>query len=78
MAIMPIKPQGLHLLNRVGEVGDIAQMAFLLPKSSFITGAIINVDGGTACRPQPLIEMKTLLLIAFMLLHFAGHKSTKH
>lgn len=38
---------GLHLLNRVGEVGDIAQMVYTVAKSNFITGAIINVDGGT-------------------------------
>jgi NAD(P)-dependent dehydrogenase (short-subunit alcohol dehydrogenase family) len=37
---------GLHLLNRVGEVGDIAQMVYTVAKSNFITGAIINVDGG--------------------------------
>lgn len=39
---------GLHLLKRVGEVEDIAQMAYSVAKSNFITGAIINVDGGTA------------------------------
>jgi NAD(P)-dependent dehydrogenase (short-subunit alcohol dehydrogenase family) len=37
---------GLHLLNRVGEVEDIAQMVFTVAKSNFITGAILNVDGG--------------------------------
>lgn len=37
---------GLHLLNRVGEVGDVAQMVYTVAKSNFITGAIINVDGG--------------------------------
>ena len=37
---------GLHLLNRVGEVEDIAQMVYTVAKSNFITGAIINVDGG--------------------------------
>ncbi len=39
---------GLHLLNRVGEVEDIAQMVYTVAKSNFITGAIINVDGGLA------------------------------
>ncbi|MDO6432548.1 SDR family oxidoreductase [Flavitalea sp. BT771] len=39
---------GLHLLNRVGEVEDIAQMVFTVAKSKFINGAIINVDGGMA------------------------------
>lgn len=37
---------GLHLLNRIGEPRDIAEMAYLLATSSFITGEIINVDGG--------------------------------
>lgn len=37
---------GLHLVNRVGEVEDIAQMVYTVAKSNFINGAIINVDGG--------------------------------
>lgn len=37
---------GLNLLNRYGEVNDIAQMVYTVAKSTFITGAIINVDGG--------------------------------
>jgi NAD(P)-dependent dehydrogenase (short-subunit alcohol dehydrogenase family) len=37
---------GLHLLNRVGEVEDIAQMVYTVAMSNFITGATINVDGG--------------------------------
>ena len=37
---------GLHLLNRVGEVEDIAEMVFAVAKSNFINGAVINVDGG--------------------------------
>lgn len=36
----------LHLLNRVGEVEDVAQMVYAIAKNNFITGAIINVDGG--------------------------------
>jgi len=36
----------LHLLNRIGEVEDIAQMVYTVAKSNFISGAIINVDGG--------------------------------
>lgn len=39
---------GIHLLNRVGEVEDVAEMVYAVAKSNFITGAIINVDGGTA------------------------------
>jgi len=37
---------GLHLLNRVGEVEDVAEMVYTVAKSNFISGAIINVDGG--------------------------------
>jgi NAD(P)-dependent dehydrogenase (short-subunit alcohol dehydrogenase family) len=40
------KQAGLHLVNRVGEVEDIAQMVYTVAKSNFINGAIINVDGG--------------------------------
>jgi len=40
------KSAGLHLLNRVGEVEDVAEMVYTVAKSNFITGAIINVDGG--------------------------------
>lgn len=39
---------GLHLLNRVGEAEDIAQMVYTIAKNNFINGAIINVDGGMA------------------------------
>ncbi|MDM8177829.1 MULTISPECIES: SDR family NAD(P)-dependent oxidoreductase [Olivibacter] len=38
----------LHLLNRVGEVEDVAEMVYTVAKSNFISGAIINVDGGMA------------------------------
>lgn len=37
---------GLHLVKRVGEVEDIAEMVYTVAKSNFINGAIINVDGG--------------------------------
>lgn len=36
----------VHLLNRVGEVADVAEMVYTVAKSNFISGAIINVDGG--------------------------------
>ena len=38
----------LHAAQRLGEPDDIAEMAALLlsPKSSWITGQIIGVDGG--------------------------------
>lgn len=39
---------GLHLLNRVGEIEDVAEMVYIVAKSKFITGSIINVDGGKA------------------------------
>ena len=37
---------GLHLLNRIGEPADIAEAAYLLATNSFITGEVLNVDGG--------------------------------
>ncbi|GAA4323463.1 SDR family oxidoreductase [Mucilaginibacter gynuensis] len=37
---------GLLLRRRVGEVKDIVDMVYAVAKSTFITGAIINVDGG--------------------------------
>ncbi|WP_294733945.1 SDR family NAD(P)-dependent oxidoreductase [uncultured Flavobacterium sp.] len=37
---------GLHLLNRVGEASEIAEMTYHLANSNFITGEVINVDGG--------------------------------
>ena len=37
---------GLHLLNRIGEVEEIVEMVYTVAKSNFISGAIINVDGG--------------------------------
>ena len=37
---------GLHLLNRVGEIDDVAEMVYTVATSNFITGTIINVDGG--------------------------------
>ncbi|MEC5144113.1 SDR family oxidoreductase [Chitinophaga sp. 212800010-3] len=40
------KSAGLHLLERVGEAEDIAEMVYTVAKSNFINGAIINVDGG--------------------------------
>jgi len=36
----------LHLLNRIGEAQDVAQMVYAIAKNNFINGAIINVDGG--------------------------------
>ena len=36
----------MHLLNRVGDVRDIPDMLYTVAKSKFITGSIINVDGG--------------------------------
>ncbi|NIG54692.1 SDR family NAD(P)-dependent oxidoreductase [Chitinophaga sp. Cy-1792] len=40
------KMAGLHLVNRVGEAEDIAEMVYTVAKSNFINGATINVDGG--------------------------------
>lgn len=43
---------GLHLLNRVGEVEDVAEMVYAIAKNNFVSGAIINVDGGMAAGHQ--------------------------
>jgi NAD(P)-dependent dehydrogenase (short-subunit alcohol dehydrogenase family) len=40
------KSAGIHLLNRVGEVEHVAQMVYAVAKNDFISGTIINVDGG--------------------------------
>lgn len=37
---------GLQLLNRIGEVDDIATAVYYLATSNFITGETLNVDGG--------------------------------
>lgn len=37
---------GLHLLQRIGETSDIAETAYHLVNSEFITGTTVNVDGG--------------------------------
>ena len=36
----------LHLLNRVGEAEDIAEAAYYLATSNFVSGEVVNVDGG--------------------------------
>jgi NAD(P)-dependent dehydrogenase (short-subunit alcohol dehydrogenase family) len=46
------KSAGLHLLGRVGETEDVAEMVYTVAKSNFINGAIINVDGGFAAGHQ--------------------------
>jgi NAD(P)-dependent dehydrogenase (short-subunit alcohol dehydrogenase family) len=37
---------GLHLLDRIGETEDVAAMALYLAGSNFVTGEIVNLDGG--------------------------------
>ncbi len=37
---------GLHLLNRIGEADEVAEAAYYLASSNFITGETINVAGG--------------------------------
>jgi len=37
---------GLHLVDRIGETDDVAELALYLAGSNFITGEIINIDGG--------------------------------
>ncbi|HZJ59270.1 MAG TPA: SDR family oxidoreductase [Chitinophagaceae bacterium] len=43
---------GLHLLNRIGETSDIAESVYSLATSNFITGEILNVDGGHVAGHQ--------------------------
>ena len=43
---------GLHLLNRIGEADDIAEITYYLATSTFVTGEIINVDGGHVAGHQ--------------------------
>ncbi|KAA2223670.1 SDR family NAD(P)-dependent oxidoreductase [Chryseobacterium sediminis] len=37
---------GIHLINRIGEPEEVAQMIHAVAKNKLISGAIINVDGG--------------------------------
>ncbi|MBL4670492.1 MAG: SDR family oxidoreductase [Flavobacteriales bacterium] len=37
---------GLHLLNRIGEVNEIAEAAYYLASADFVTGETINIAGG--------------------------------
>lgn len=37
---------GLHLLNRIGEANEIAEAAYYLATSNFVTGETLNVAGG--------------------------------
>ncbi|MCI3935779.1 SDR family oxidoreductase [Chryseobacterium aahli] len=43
---------GIHLLNRIGEPEEVAQMVHAIAKNTFISGAIINVDGGMGAGHQ--------------------------
>ncbi|MCC3215675.1 SDR family oxidoreductase [Chryseobacterium sp. X308] len=36
----------IHLINRIGEPEEVAQMIHAIAKNTLISGAIINVDGG--------------------------------
>jgi NAD(P)-dependent dehydrogenase (short-subunit alcohol dehydrogenase family) len=44
---------GIHLLNRVGEVEDIAELVYAVAKNGFINGAIVHVDGGLGAGHNP-------------------------
>lgn len=43
---------GIHLINRIGEPEEIAQIVHAIAKNTFISGAIINVDGGMGAGHQ--------------------------
>ena len=38
----------IHPLKRVGEVGDTTRAALFLARSPFVTGTVLDVDGGYA------------------------------
>jgi NAD(P)-dependent dehydrogenase (short-subunit alcohol dehydrogenase family) len=40
------KNAGLHLINRVGEAEEVAQLIYSIAKNKLISGTIINADGG--------------------------------
>jgi len=40
------KNAGLHLINRVGEAEEVAQIIYSIAKNKLISGTIINADGG--------------------------------
>lgn len=37
---------GLHLVNRIGEPEDVAEVVYMVATNNFISGEIVNVDGG--------------------------------
>ncbi len=39
---------GIHPLGRIGEVSETSQAALFLARAEFVTGTILNVDGGYA------------------------------
>ncbi|MEO5650009.1 MAG: SDR family oxidoreductase, partial [Ginsengibacter sp.] len=39
----PDSSAGLHLLNRIGETSDVAELAWYLANSNFMTGATLNI-----------------------------------
>src|SRR4030095_8382064 len=41
-------PAGIHPLGRVGEVGEISDAVLYLATAGFVTGTILEVDGGYA------------------------------
>lgn len=43
---------GIHLINRIGEPEEVAQMVHAIAKNTFISGAVINVDGGMGAGHQ--------------------------
>jgi len=43
---------GIHLINRIGEPQEVAQMVHAIAKNTFISGAIINADGGMGAGHQ--------------------------
>ena len=67
-------------LNRLGEVEDVANLIeFLLSdKSSFITGATLNIDGGGESGPENMEELwLTILKSSLWFLSLSTRKSAR-
>ena len=66
---------GLHL-HRAGEAECIGGLVYTVTKSNFITGVVINIDGGMAAGYN-LTQHENTFIDRFFVLQFAGLKSTK-